>query len=61
MLSFYPTLSGDSKNTKEYKRDSIHFSSHLPKDFITFKNIGFSRAQIELEDSWLTKFFPWSM
>jgi len=61
MLSYYPTLNGDTENTKEIKRDSIHFSSHLPREHITFKNIGFSRSQIELEDSWLTKFFPWTV
>jgi len=58
MLSYYPTLTGDSENTMEIKRDSIHFSSHLPKEHLIYKNVGFSRGQVELEDSWLTKFFP---
>ena len=29
MMSYYPKLSGgEGENTKEIKRDSVHFSSH---------------------------------
>jgi len=57
MFSYSPTLKNESEEAMKLQTSNIHFSTHYPAGQTSYKEIGFSLSHIELEDSWMTKFF----